>query len=206
MPTTSLACCHQKRVPPHPFVTWVWSPWDAGSPHFETKNCSFILTLKPHQRPFWVGAQEMITTPGVASGPRISPGGLAAAAAALYLPLVILFFTYVQSTPPRRGLRTPLAWSVPLPSIPIAQQPCPSPASQLGQREPIVPMRTGPCPAAHLRDGHLMPVSPPPVPILSHPSTLGWGAASTYWLEETTAQPSPLLSGILCPHLSVCLS
>lgn len=37
------------------------------------------------------------------------------------------------------------------------------------------------------------------------PPTWGWGAASTYWLEETTAQPYPLLSGIMCPHLSVCL-
>lgn len=38
-------------------------------------------------------------------------GGLAAAAAALYLPLVILSFTH--STPPRRGLGTPSALECP---------------------------------------------------------------------------------------------
>lgn len=152
-----------------------------------------------------MGAQEMITTPGVSSGPRISLGGLAAAAA-LYLPLVILSFTHVHFTPPG-SLRTPSALECPLPSISIGQQPCPSPASQLGQREPIVPMTTGPCLDAHLRDGHLMPVSPPPVPMLSHPPTWGWGAASSYWLEETTAHPFPPPCLVSCaPHLSVCSS
>lgn len=150
-----------------------------------------------------MGTQEMITTPGVSSGPWISLGGLAAAAA-LYLPLVILSFTHVHFTPPG-SLRTPSALECPLPSISIGQQPCPSPASQLGQREPIVPMTTGPCLDAHLRDGHLMPVSPPPVPMLSHPPpTWGWGAASTYWLEETTAHPFPPPCLVSCAP--ICLS
>lgn len=62
-------------------------------------------------------------------------GGLAAAAAAaLYLPLVILFFTPVHSTAPRGGLRTPSdlecpsAWrphspaALPLPSTPAGPE------------------------------------------------------------------------------------
>lgn len=68
-----------------------------------------------------------------------------------------------------------------------------------------MPTRTGPCPAAHLRDGHLMPVSPPPVPMLPHPFR-GWGTASTNRLEDSTAQPfapRPHLLSLLCP--SVCL-
>lgn len=71
-------------------------------------------------------------------------------------------------------------------------------------REPTVPTRTGPCLAAHLRDGHLRPVSPPPVPMLC--PHLGWGAASTYWLEDTLPNLSLSLSGVLCPIcLSTCL-
>lgn len=152
-----------------------------------------------------MGAQEMITTPGVSSGPRISLGGLAAAAA-LYLPLVILSFTHVHFTPPG-SLRTPSALECPLPSISIGQQPCPSPVSQLGQREPIVPMTTGPCLDAHLRDGHLMPVSPPPVPMLSHPPHLGVGCSFHLLVRRDHCPPfPPSLSGVLCPHLSVCSS
>lgn len=139
----------------------------SGPPHFETKNCSFILTLRPQERGPMGWGPRNDHHPRVASGPRISLGGLAAAAA-LYLPLVILSLIHVHSTPPEAFV-PPLLWSVPLPSISTAQQPCPSSASQLGQREPIVPTRTGPCLDAHLRDGHLMPVSPPPVPMLSHP-------------------------------------
>ena len=129
-------------------------------------------------------------------------GGLAAAAAALYLPLVILS-THVQSTQERPWYPLCFGVSLCLASHSPAALP---PSTQLGQREPIVPTRTGPCPAARLRDGHLTPVSPPPVPMSSHPTPyLGWGAASTYWLEETTAQPFPF--PVWCPvPPSVCLS
>lgn len=153
-----------------------------------------------------VGAPELITTPGVASGHQISPGGVgglaAAAAAALYLPLVILSFTHVHCTQERPWYALCSGVSLCLASHCPAALP---PSTQLGQREPIVPTRTGPCPAARLRDGHLMPVSPPPVPMLSHPTLhLGWGAASTYRLEETTAQPLPF--PVWCPvPPSVCL-
>lgn len=131
-----------------------------------------------------------------------SPLGVLVAAASLYLPRDLVLPQCPLSS--REALVAPLSWGSLSLRIPIVQQLYPSPASQLVQREPIVPTRTGPCPAAHLRDGHLTPVSPPPVPMLPHPPW-GWGAASTNRLEDSTAQPSAprLLS---CAHLSVCLS
>lgn len=114
---------------------------------------------------------------------------------------------------PHQGeaLVLPLPWSVLLPGIPIAQQPCPRPppSTQLGQREPIVPTRTGPCPAARLRDGHFMPVSPPPVPMLSLPPPLTWGVGCSFHLlvrrYHCPTLPLPHLVSCAPICLSVCL-
>lgn len=130
----------------------------SGPPHFKPKNCSFTLTLRPQ------GRGPMGWCPGVALGPRISSGGLGCCCCCS------VFASrdsvcYPCSLPPGDPLSPGASLCL---GIPVAQQPCPSPASQLGQREPTVPTRTGPCPAARLRDGHLMPVSPPPVP-MSYP-------------------------------------
>lgn len=148
----------------------MWSPWNALVRLILKPKTAHSLTLRLHsQRGPEGGCPRNDHHPRGFLGTTDLPGGVGlAAAAALYLPLVILSFTHVHFTPPG-SLRSPSALECPLPSISIGQQPCPSPASQLGQREPIVPMTTGPCLDAHLRDGHLMPVSPPPVPMLSHP-------------------------------------
>lgn len=132
----------------------------SGPAHFETKKLLHFHPEAPGER--------VIVTPG-ASGPRIPPGGLAAAVAALYLPLVIPSFTHVHAPQERPWYPLCPGSSLCLASrSPAAPSPTPT-STQLGQREPIVPTRTGPCPAARLRDGCLMPVSPPPVPMLSHP-------------------------------------
>lgn len=78
----------------------------------------------PRKEALGVGAQEMIPAPGVASGPRISLGGLGCCCcccsvfASCFLP---------TSTPlhPGEAFLSPSDLSVPRPSIPLAQQPCP---------------------------------------------------------------------------------
>lgn len=160
--------------PPTPFHLGVAPMEHSSPPHFETKKTApSLLPGGPRGEALWVGAQEVIAAPGVTWGPWISPGGLAAAGLALHLPLVILSSFHVHS-PPQEMPWYPLwppRWSS-QPSLPTAPQPRPSPARS-GAREPTVPTRTGPCPAARLGDGHLMPISPPPVPVLVPPPT--WG-------------------------------
>lgn len=175
----------------------------SGPPHVETKNCPFILLPKPLERGPWGWCPRSDHCP---PGPRIPLGGVAAAAAAaLCLPLVILVLPMSTPLPPRRGLPIPLRpvslclaspqpSSLPLPSIPAGPE-----RADCANEDWALPgcPPQGWAPHACLATSCANVVPPP---------TWGWGAASTNWLEETTARPFPLLSSIMCLHPSLCSS
>lgn len=169
------------------------------------KNCSFTftLTLRPQGR----GPLGWCPRGDHPRGCLGSPlGGLAAAAAAtaLYLPLVILSFAHVHSPQERPWyplcprvslcLASPSPAALPLPSIPAGPERADC-ANEDWALPSCPPQGWAPHACLATSCANVVPPSP----------RWGWGAASTYWLEDTTAQPFPSLSGVLCPHLSVCL-
>lgn len=175
-------------------------------PHFETKKLPLHCHWEaPGERPCGLVPKRGSTPRGVALGPRISPGGLGCCCYSVFASCDPIL--YPCPLPPGEALVPPLPTSllsVPLPSILTAQQPCPSPAPSWARESRLCQRGLGPaqlpasgtgtsCPSRHL----LCQCCPTP--------HLGWGAASTYRLEDTTAQPFPIPVGCPVP-LPVCLS
>lgn len=81
---------------PPPLFTWVWHPWNTLRLILKPKNCPFTVTGRPRGRGPAGWCPRGDQHPGGLPWDLGSPLGGLAAAAALYLPLVIPSFTPVH--------------------------------------------------------------------------------------------------------------